>query len=349
MRPILLRSSSSSCKATCGCRARSVRCGRPQTPQRTAMVSVPPGRRRLGDFGRHRRCSRSSRQRRARQLFRAWRGPVPGGAVRAKRTRPMIRPQEVNARLTRTGNALPAHLPAIRLTASAMKQPSSPRPPNKRSTAKLRIMRGGNSHIDRLTGRPGCDLACSALRHFFGHCIDTRSAQRGAVVRVSLAGRAGETLGDPSGGRIPRTARQQADPPPRLAITQQLAIERHAGGQHQRSSTGRRATAGVTDPNLNRTARGPLRPSPGSHASARNHRRRNDAACTVPDHEAASFSRAAAIRPGATDCDDLIERARPAARELPQDHPATWDLARSAPASNRLERAEKTRARQAEL
>jgi hypothetical protein len=73
---------------------------------------------------------------------------------------------------------------------------------------------------------------------------------------------------------------------------------------------------------------------------ARNHRRRNGAARTVPDHD----ELVGVIRPGGcdealrTDIDDLIEPGRPAACEPPQDHPATWDLDRSAPASNRLER-----------
>jgi hypothetical protein len=74
---------------------------------------------------------------------------------------------------------------------------------------------------------------------------------------------------------------------------------------------------------------------------AHNRRRRDDAACTVPDHD--DFI--GVIRPSGcnealrTDSDDLIERAHPAAREFPQDRPAAWDVDRS-PASNRLERAE---------
>jgi hypothetical protein len=202
----------------------------------------------------------------------------------------------------------------------------------------------------------GTRPACGELRHLFGHCIDTRSVQRGrqelAVVRVWPVVRV-RPRGEPSWpNSSDRQAASRLTPPPRLGIRQQLAIERRAGGQHQRNvqQDRRRATAGVTDPNVNRTTPGPLRPSSRSHSSARgNHRRRDGAACARHDDVIGVIRPSGCNQALRTAGDELIERARPAAR-ISARSPSNLGSAGSLRTGEQLVGTRrKTRARQAEL
>src|ERR1700720_893959 len=80
----------------------------------------------------------------------------------------------------------------------------------------------GFPNVDRLTDWPGSYLRFGEPRHFFSQCNDAGSAQRRghelAIMRVLVAGGAGETHAKSSRGRIPGAAGQQAPPPPCCGI-----------------------------------------------------------------------------------------------------------------------------------
>ncbi len=94
--------------------------------------------------------------------------------------------------------------------------------------------------LQRFAGRPGSRLRLCKRGHASDQRVDAGLAQRrtdkAAIIGVPAAGHAGEARTHPPGGRVPWAAGQQADSAPGGRIGQQLAVERRAGGEHQRDS-----------------------------------------------------------------------------------------------------------------